>query len=112
LYDLISSASEKSILYDIVQSVQFNSHGSSVSSQSGIGLGVQSTSLVGISSASLQQPPNPVHSPSSQQPLMPGVSIDAGMFCVSYTSCVLLNNFSPFQIGLLSSFSLAQYWSD
>ncbi|KAH1077279.1 hypothetical protein AAZX31_19G097400 [Glycine max] len=56
---------------------QFNSHGSSVSSQSGIGLGVQSTSLVGISSASLQQPPNPVHSPSSQQPLMPGVSIDA-----------------------------------
>ncbi|KAG5100979.1 hypothetical protein AAZX31_16G039800 [Glycine max] len=52
---------------------QFNSHGSSVSSQSGIGLGVQSTSLGGISSASLQQPPNPVHSPSSQQPLMPDV---------------------------------------
>ncbi|RZC17699.1 hypothetical protein D0Y65_010440 [Glycine soja] len=73
LYNLISSASEKYILNDIVQSVQFNSHGSSVSSQSGIGLGVQSTSLGGISSASLQQPPNPVHSPSSQQPLMPDV---------------------------------------
>ncbi|KAH1255439.1 hypothetical protein GmHk_04G011591 [Glycine max] len=64
---------EKYILNDIVQSVQFNSHGSSVSSQSGIGLRVQSTSLGGISSASLQQPPNPVHSPSSQQPLMPDV---------------------------------------
>ncbi|XP_014491279.1 general negative regulator of transcription subunit 3-like isoform X1 [Vigna radiata var. radiata] len=56
---------------------QFNSHGSSVSSQSGIGLGVQSTSLSGISSASLQQPPNSVHSPSSQQSLMPGVSKDS-----------------------------------
>ncbi|KAL2320449.1 hypothetical protein Fmac_029418 [Flemingia macrophylla] len=56
---------------------QFNSHGSSVSSQSGIGLGVQSPSLSGISSASLQQPPNSVHSPSSQQPLIPGVSKDA-----------------------------------
>ncbi|KAK7336237.1 hypothetical protein VNO77_16773 [Canavalia gladiata] len=56
---------------------QFNSQGSSVSSQSGIGLGVQSTSLSGLSSASLQQPPNSVHSPSSQQPLMPGVSKDA-----------------------------------
>jgi len=60
--------------------MQFNSHGSSVSSQSGIGLGVQSTSLSGISSASLQQPPNSVHSPSSQQSLMPGVSKDSGMF--------------------------------
>ncbi|CAJ1793883.1 unnamed protein product [Sphenostylis stenocarpa] len=56
---------------------QFNSHGSSVSSQSGIGLGVQSTSLGGISSASLQQPPNSVQSPSSQQPLIPGVSKDS-----------------------------------
>nr|KYP63772.1 CCR4-NOT transcription complex subunit 3 [Cajanus cajan] len=65
---------KKYILHDLVQRVQFNSHGSSVSSQSGIGLGVQSTSLSGISSASLQQPPNSVHSPSSQQPLVPGVS--------------------------------------
>ncbi|RDY00173.1 CCR4-NOT transcription complex subunit 3 [Mucuna pruriens] len=56
---------------------QFNSHGSSVSSQSGIGLGVQSTTLSGISSASLQHPPNSVHSPSSQQSLMPGVFKDA-----------------------------------
>ncbi|XP_027353423.1 CCR4-NOT transcription complex subunit 3 isoform X4 [Abrus precatorius] len=55
---------------------QFNSQGSSVSSQSGIGLGVQSTNLSGISSASLQQP-NSVHSSSSQQPLMPGVPKDA-----------------------------------
>ncbi|XP_061358288.1 uncharacterized protein LOC133302510 isoform X2 [Gastrolobium bilobum] len=56
---------------------QFNSQGSSASSQSGMGLGLQSPALSGISSASLQQPPNPVHSPSSQQPLMPGVSKDA-----------------------------------
>ncbi|MED6167797.1 hypothetical protein PIB30_006077 [Stylosanthes scabra] len=56
---------------------QFNSQGSSVSSQSAIGLGVQSPGLSGISSTSLQQPPNSVHSPSSQQSLMSVVSKDA-----------------------------------
>ena len=64
--------------------MQFNSQGSSVSSQSGIGLGVQSPGLSGISSTSLQQPSNSVHSPSGQQPLMSGVSKDAGMFCVTH----------------------------
>ncbi|XP_019458350.1 PREDICTED: general negative regulator of transcription subunit 3-like isoform X1 [Lupinus angustifolius] len=56
---------------------QFNSQGSSVSSESAMGLVVQSPGLSGISSASLQQPPNSVHSPSSQQPLISGVSKDA-----------------------------------
>lgn len=55
---------------------QFNSQGSSISSQSSMGLGVQSPSLSGVSSASLQQP-NSVHSPSSQQLLIPGVAKDA-----------------------------------
>ena len=61
--------------------MQFNSQGSSVSSQSGMGLGVQSPSLSGISHASIQQPPNSAHSPSSQQPLIPGVAKDAGALC-------------------------------
>ncbi|KAJ1401413.1 hypothetical protein SESBI_28789 [Sesbania bispinosa] len=62
--------------YPLLQ--QFNSQGSSVSSQSGLGLGVQSPGLSGISStASLPQPPNSFHSPSSQQPLMSIVSKDA-----------------------------------
>ncbi|KAK7267079.1 hypothetical protein RIF29_19743 [Crotalaria pallida] len=56
---------------------QFNSQGSSVSSQSGLGLGVQSLGLHGISSTSLQLPPNLPHSASSQQPLMSDVSKDA-----------------------------------
>ncbi|QHO51580.1 hypothetical protein HN51_003225 [Arachis hypogaea] len=56
---------------------QFNSQGSSVSSQSAIGLGVQSPGLSGISTTTLQQPPNSVHSPSGQQSLMSGVSKDA-----------------------------------
>ncbi|QHN86933.1 CCR4-NOT transcription complex subunit [Arachis hypogaea] len=56
---------------------QFNSQGSSVSSQSAIGLGVQSPGFSGISTTTLQQPPNSVHSPSSQQSLMSGVSKDA-----------------------------------
>ncbi|KAL1334193.1 hypothetical protein HN51_063089 [Arachis hypogaea] len=56
---------------------QFNSQGSSVSSQSAIGLGVQSPGLSGMSTTTLQQPPNSVHSPSSQQSLMSGVSKDA-----------------------------------
>lgn len=78
--------------------MQFNSQqGSSVSTQSGMGLGVQSPNLSGISSASLQQPPNSVHSPSSQQPLIPGVAKDAGIFCdtLCILDRVLLNNFSP-----------------
>ncbi|XP_004493142.1 uncharacterized protein [Cicer arietinum] len=57
---------------------QFNSQASSVSSQSGLGLGVQSSSLSGISSVSLQQP-NSVHPPSSQQPIVSGVSKDADL---------------------------------
>ncbi|KAL1314412.1 CCR4-NOT transcription complex subunit 3 isoform X2 [Arachis ipaensis] len=52
---------------------QFNSQGSSVSSQSAIGLGVQSPGFSGISTTTLQQPPNSVHSPSSQQSLMSDV---------------------------------------
>ncbi|XP_057437678.1 uncharacterized protein LOC130729852 isoform X2 [Lotus japonicus] len=56
---------------------QFNTQGSSVSSQSGMVLGVQSPSLSSISPASIQQPPNSAHSPSSQQPLIPGVAKDA-----------------------------------
>ncbi|CAI8613590.1 unnamed protein product [Vicia faba] len=55
---------------------QFNSQGSSVSSQSSMGLGAQSPSLGGISSVSLQQP-NSLHSPSSQQAI-PGAAKDAG----------------------------------
>ncbi|KAI4348439.1 hypothetical protein L6164_009163 [Bauhinia variegata] len=55
---------------------QFNSQGSTISSQSGLGLGVQATGLSGISSPSLQQPPNSIHSASSQQPLMSSVSKD------------------------------------
>lgn len=61
------------------QYVQFNSQGSSVSSQSSIGLGAQSPNLGGISSVSLQQP-NSLHSPSSQQAI-PGAAKDAGIFC-------------------------------
>ncbi|XP_061355253.1 uncharacterized protein LOC133299787 isoform X2 [Gastrolobium bilobum] len=57
--------------------VKFNSQGSSVSSQSGAGLGIQSPGLTVISSTSLPLPPNSVHSPSSQQPLMSVVSKDA-----------------------------------
>ncbi|XP_057423251.1 uncharacterized protein LOC130717145 isoform X2 [Lotus japonicus] len=56
---------------------QFSTQGSSVSSQSGMVLGVQSPSLSSISPASIQQPPNSAHSPSSQQPLIPGVAKDA-----------------------------------
>ncbi|KAG4952281.1 hypothetical protein JHK84_045605 [Glycine max] len=56
---------------------QFNSQGSSVASQSGVGLGVQSPGLSGIASTSLPQPPNSVHSPSSQQSLLLVVSKDA-----------------------------------
>ncbi|KAK7380649.1 hypothetical protein VNO78_33164 [Psophocarpus tetragonolobus] len=56
---------------------QFNSQGPSVASQSGVGLGVQSPGLSGIASTSLPQPPNTVHSPSSQQPLLSVVSKDA-----------------------------------
>ncbi|KAK7315646.1 hypothetical protein VNO77_34212 [Canavalia gladiata] len=56
---------------------QFNSQGSSVGSQSGVGLGVQSPGLNGIASTALSQPPNSVHSPSSQQPLLSIVSKDA-----------------------------------
>ncbi|XP_058737726.1 uncharacterized protein LOC131609915 isoform X1 [Vicia villosa] len=54
---------------------QFNSQGSSVSSQSSMGLGAQSPNLGGISSVSLQQP-NSLHSPSSQQAI-PGAAKDA-----------------------------------
>ncbi|WJX83114.1 hypothetical protein P8452_65798 [Trifolium repens] len=54
---------------------QFNSQGSSVSPQSGMGLGAQSPSFSGISSVSVQQP-NSVHSPSSQQPIL-GFAKDA-----------------------------------
>ncbi|KAI5436323.1 hypothetical protein KIW84_022701 [Lathyrus oleraceus] len=54
---------------------QFNSQGSSVSSQSSMGLGAQPPSLGGISSVSLQQP-NSVHPPSSQQ-AFPGAAKDA-----------------------------------
>ncbi|RZC23785.1 CCR4-NOT transcription complex subunit 3 isoform D [Glycine soja] len=56
---------------------QFNSQGSSVASQSSVGLGVQSPGLSGIASTSLPQPPNSVHSPSSQQSLLLVVSKDA-----------------------------------
>lgn len=57
---------------------QFNSQGSSVSSQSSMGLGAQSPSLGGISSVSLQQL-NSVHSPSGQHPFA-GVAKDADKF--------------------------------
>ncbi|KAE9612515.1 putative CCR4-NOT complex, subunit 3/ 5 protein [Lupinus albus] len=59
---------------------QFNSQGSSVSSQPGLGLGVQSPSFHGISSTPLQLPPNSPHSAPSQQPLTSVVSrdVDAG----------------------------------
>ncbi|KAF7819301.1 CCR4-NOT transcription complex subunit 3-like isoform X1 [Senna tora] len=43
----------------------------------GLGLGVQAPGLNSISSTSLQQPSNSILSPSSQQPLMSGVSKDA-----------------------------------
>ncbi|KAL2335079.1 hypothetical protein Fmac_016292 [Flemingia macrophylla] len=57
--------------------LQFNAQGSSAVSQSGVGLGVQSAGLSGIASTTLPQPPNAVHSPSSQQPLLSAVSKDA-----------------------------------
>lgn len=72
-----------SFYYSILLYVQFNSQGSSVASQSGVGLGVQSPGLSGIASTSLPQPPNSVHSPSSQQSLLLVVSKDAGIFCVT-----------------------------
>ncbi|XP_019453075.1 PREDICTED: CCR4-NOT transcription complex subunit 3-like isoform X2 [Lupinus angustifolius] len=56
---------------------QFNSQASSVSSQSGLGLGVHSPGFHGISSSSLQLPPNSPHSSSSQQPLISVASKDA-----------------------------------
>ncbi|XP_027359290.1 general negative regulator of transcription subunit 3-like isoform X2 [Abrus precatorius] len=56
---------------------QLNSQSSSVTSQSGVGLGVQSLALSGIASTTLSQPPNSVHSPSSQQLLLSVVSKDA-----------------------------------
>ncbi|XP_027924929.1 CCR4-NOT transcription complex subunit 3-like isoform X1 [Vigna unguiculata] len=55
---------------------QFNSQGSPVASQSGVGLGIQSSGLSGISSTSVPQPPISVHSPSSQQSLLSVVSKD------------------------------------
>ncbi|KAJ7976358.1 CCR4-NOT transcription complex subunit 3 [Quillaja saponaria] len=55
---------------------QFNSQSSSVSSQSGLGLGVQAPGLNSVSSTSLQQPPNSVHPQSSQQTLMSTVPND------------------------------------
>ncbi|WVZ14820.1 hypothetical protein V8G54_012386 [Vigna mungo] len=58
---------------------RFNSQGSSVTSQSGVGLGVQSSGLSGISSTSVPQPPISVHSPSSQQSLLSVVSKDPGI---------------------------------
>lgn len=64
--------------------MQFNSQSSSIASQSSVGLRVQSPGLSGIASTSLPQPPNPVHSPSSQQPLLSAVSNDAGIFCATH----------------------------
>ncbi|XP_020201905.1 CCR4-NOT transcription complex subunit 3 isoform X2 [Cajanus cajan] len=58
---------------------QFNAQGSSVTSQSSVGLGVQSPGLSGIASTSLPQPPNSVHSPSSQQSLLSAVSKDSDL---------------------------------
>lgn len=77
---LVFSSLNYEILSIFFMTVQFNSQGSSISSQSSMGLGVQSPSLSGVSSASLQQP-NSVHSPSSQQLLVPGVAKDAGILC-------------------------------
>ncbi|XP_027359293.1 CCR4-NOT transcription complex subunit 3-like isoform X5 [Abrus precatorius] len=59
------------------QNDALNSQSSSVTSQSGVGLGVQSLALSGIASTTLSQPPNSVHSPSSQQLLLSVVSKDA-----------------------------------
>ncbi|KDO55085.1 hypothetical protein CISIN_1g0026781mg, partial [Citrus sinensis] len=56
---------------------QFNSQGSSISAQAGLGLGVQAPGMNSVTSASLQQQPNPIHQQSSQQTLMSGGQKDA-----------------------------------
>nr|XP_023929209.1 general negative regulator of transcription subunit 3 isoform X3 [Quercus suber]POE89682.1 isoform 2 of ccr4-not transcription complex subunit 3 [Quercus suber] len=56
---------------------QFNSQNSSVSSQAGLGLGVQAPGLNNVTSATLQQQPNNIHQQSNQQALMSGGPKDA-----------------------------------
>ncbi|GAY39898.1 hypothetical protein CUMW_047890 [Citrus unshiu] len=56
---------------------QFNSQGSSISAQAGLGLGVQAPGMNSVTSASLQQQPNSIHQQSSQQTLMSGGQKDA-----------------------------------
>lgn len=85
--------------------MQLSSQGSSVSSQTGLGLGIQAPGFSSISSTSLQLTPNSVHSPSNPQQLMSGVSKDAGMFhgthnhnlfCYIPFPVLMLNQLSPF----------------
>ncbi|ESR56623.1 hypothetical protein CICLE_v10018788mg [Citrus x clementina] len=63
---------------------QFNSQGSSISAQAGLGLGVQAPGMNSVTSASLQQQPNSIHQQSSQQTLMSGGQKDAGIFFLSF----------------------------
>ncbi|KAK4581501.1 hypothetical protein RGQ29_024935 [Quercus rubra] len=56
---------------------QFNSQNSSVSSQAGLGLGVQAPGLNNVTSANLQQQPSNIHQQSNQQALMSGGPKDA-----------------------------------
>lgn len=64
--------------------VQFNSQGSSISAQAGLGLGVQAPGMNSVTSASLQQQPNSIHQQSSQQTLMSGGQKDAGIFFLAF----------------------------
>ncbi|KAG2686303.1 hypothetical protein I3843_09G000800 [Carya illinoinensis] len=56
---------------------QLNSQSTSVSSQAGLGLGVQAPGLNNVTSAALQQQPNSILQQSNQQPLMSGGPKDA-----------------------------------
>jgi CCR4-NOT transcription complex subunit 3 len=57
---------------------QFNSQSTSASSQAGLGLGVQTTGLNNVTSATLQQQNNSINQQSNQQALMSSGPKDAG----------------------------------
>lgn len=65
-------------MFDTTSCAQLNSQSTSVSSQAGLGLGVQAPGLNNVTSAALQQQPNSILQQSNQQPLMSGGPKDAG----------------------------------